>query len=47
MCIHRGIKKADLTTRLLATGAAVFAFGDIDYEFKGKTQCQKEICKVI
>lgn len=46
-CAYTGeLKKADLTTRLLATGATVFAFDDIDYEFKGKTQCQKEICNV-
>jgi hypothetical protein len=41
------LKKADPATLLLATGATMFAFDDIDYEFKGKPQCQKEICKVI
>ena len=45
-CVGK-FKKADLTTRLLATGATVFAFDDIDYGFKGKTQCQKEICNAI
>ena len=47
-CAYTGeLKKADPTTLLLATGATMFAFDDIDYEFKGKTRCQKEICKVI
>ena len=40
-------EKADLITQLLSSGATRFAFDDIDYEFKGKTQCQTELCKTI
>lgn len=39
--------KADLTTQFLSSGATMFAFDDIDYEFKGKIQCQKELCKAV
>ena len=40
-------EKADLTTQLLSSGATLFAFDDIDYDFKGKTQCQTQLCRTI
>lgn len=40
-------EKADLTTQLLSSGATLFAFDDIDYDFKGKTQCQTQLCQTI
>ncbi len=40
-------EKADLTTQLLSSGAALFAFDNIDYDFKGKTQCQTQLCQTI
>ena len=40
-------EKADLTTQFLSSGATLFAFDDIDYDFKGKTQCQTQLCQTI
>lgn len=47
-CAYAGeFEKADLTTQLLSSGATLFAFDDIDYDFKGKTQCQTQLCQTI
>ncbi len=40
-------EKADLTTRLLSSGATLFAFDDIDYGFKGKIYSQMLLCETI
>ena len=40
-------EKADLTTQLLSSGATLFAFDNIDYDFEGKKQCQTQLCQTI
>ena len=36
-----------LSTYILSRGITMYAFDDVDYLLKGKTQCQKEFCKMI
>ena len=45
--ISERLEEESVPVQLLPSNTTMVIFDDIDYAFKGKTQCQEELCKVI
>lgn len=45
--ISERLKEQSVSAQFLPSDTTVVIFDDVDYVFRGKTQCQEELCKVI